>query len=78
MRSPLPSGLPVWRSGRHSAKHTLKGDQLILEARVQSNNLTDGQGHNHYDYSFVVTGFRFGAPGAARREIFDGSGEVDT
>ena len=45
-----------------------KGDQLILEARIRSDNWTDGNGEKQYDYSFVVEGFRFGAPGKAKRE----------
>jgi hypothetical protein len=28
---------------------------------------TNKQGDKHYDHSFVVQGFRFGAPGGAKR-----------
>lgn len=49
----------------HSAR---KGDQLILEAQVRADNWTDKQGERRYQYSYVVQGFRFGAPGRARRE----------
>jgi single-stranded DNA-binding protein len=41
---------------------------LILQAQVRSNNWTDKDGDRQYDYSFVVQGFRFGAPGKAKRE----------
>jgi len=45
-----------------------KGDQLILEARIRADNWTDSNGEKQYDYSFVVEGFRFGAPGRVKRE----------
>ena len=54
--------------GEVLARTARKGDQLILEARVRSNNWTDKQGEKQYDYSFVVEGFRFGAPGKIKRE----------
>jgi single-strand DNA-binding protein len=54
--------------GEALARTARKGDQLILEARVRSNNWTDKQGDKQYDYSFVVEGFRFGAPGKIKRE----------
>lgn len=54
--------------GEALARTARKGDQLILEARVRSNNWTDKQGEKQYDYSFVVEGFRFGAPGKIKRE----------
>src|SRR5262249_15890732 len=50
------------------AKHALRGDQLIVQAKIRSNNWTDQQGAKQYDYSFVVDGFRFGAPGKLKRE----------
>ena len=56
--------------GEALAKHTRKGDQLVLEARVESNNWLDGHGEKRYDHDFVVIGFRFGAPGPATRETF--------
>jgi single-strand DNA-binding protein len=49
----------------HNAR---KGDQLIVEARVRSNNWTDKQGEKQYDHDFVVQGFRYGAPGKIKRE----------
>ena len=57
--------------GETLARNARKGDQLILEAQVRANNWTDKQGEKQYDHSFVVTGFRFGAPGRAKREEFE-------
>jgi single-strand DNA-binding protein len=57
--------------GEAVAKHARKGDQLIVEARVRSNNWTDKQGEKQYDHSFIVEGFRFGAPGKTKREEFE-------
>ena len=54
--------------GEAIAKNARKGDQLILQAQVRANNWTDKEGDKQYDYSFVVQGFRFGAPGKAKRE----------
>ncbi len=54
--------------GESIAKNVLKGDQLILEAQIRSNNWTDKEGERQYDHSFVVQNFRFGAPGKAKRE----------
>ena len=54
--------------GEAIANNARKGDQLILDARIRSNNWTDQQGETQYDYSFVVEGFRFGAPGKAKRD----------
>ena len=44
------------------AKNARRGDTLIVEAQVRSSNWIDKQGEKQYDYSFVVSGFRFGAP----------------
>src|ERR1700761_6443688 len=57
--------------GEAIAKNALKGDQLIVEAHVRSNNWIDKQGEKQYDHSFVVHSFRFGAPGPTKREEFD-------
>jgi single-strand DNA-binding protein len=54
--------------GEAIAKNALKGDQIILQAQVRSNNWTDKEGEKQYDYSYVVQNFRFGAPGKAKRE----------
>jgi single-strand DNA-binding protein len=54
--------------GESIASHARKGDQLILDARIRSNNWTDPQGEKQYDYSFVVEGFRFGAPRKIKRD----------
>ena len=57
--------------GEALARNARKGDQLIVEARVRANNWTDKQGEKQYDHSFIVEGFRFGAPGKAKREERD-------
>jgi single-strand DNA-binding protein len=54
--------------GETIAKNVRKGDQLILQAYVRSDNWTDKDGEKHYDHSFVVQSFRFGAPGKIKRE----------
>ena len=54
--------------GEAIAKNARKGDQLILAARIRANKWTDKVGEKRYDHSFIVEGFRFGAPGPARRE----------
>jgi single-strand DNA-binding protein len=54
--------------GEAIANNTRKGDQLILDARIRSNNWIDPHGEKQYDYSFVVDSFRLGAPGRAKRE----------
>lgn len=54
--------------GETIAKHARKGDQLIVQAQVRSNNWTDKEGEKQYDHSFVIQQFRFGAPGKAKRE----------
>jgi single-strand DNA-binding protein len=54
--------------GEAIAKNARKGDQLILQAQVRSNNWTDKEGEKKYDYSFIVQNFRFGAPGKVKRE----------
>ena len=57
--------------GEAIAKNVRKGDQLIVTARIRSNNWTDKEGEKKYDHSYIVQGFRFGAPGRAKREEFD-------
>jgi single-strand DNA-binding protein len=57
--------------GEALAKNARKGDQLMVAARVRANNWTDKQGGKQYDHSFVVEGFRFGAPGPMKRAEFD-------
>jgi single-strand DNA-binding protein len=57
--------------GEAIARNARKGDQLIIEARIRANNWTDQQGSRHYDYSFIVDGFRFGALGKVKREELD-------
>lgn len=57
--------------GEAIAKHCRKGDQLVLEAQVRANNWVDKEGERHYDHSYVIQGFRFGAPGKVKREEFE-------
>ena len=64
--------------GEALARNGRKGDQLFVQARVRANNWTDKQGEKQYDHSFVVAGFRFGAPGKLKREEFDGRRDEDT
>lgn len=54
--------------GEAIAKNARKGDQLIVQAQIRSNNWIDKDGAKQYDHSFVVQNFRFGAPGRAKRE----------
>jgi single-strand DNA-binding protein len=58
--------------GEAIARHSRKGDQLFVEARVRSNIWTDKQGEKQYDHAFIVQGFRWGAPGKTKREELDG------
>ena len=60
--------------GEAIANSARKGDQLFVEARIRANNWTDKQGERQYDHSFVVDGFRFGAPGKIKREEFGRDG----
>jgi single-strand DNA-binding protein len=61
--------------GETIARHSRKGDQLIVEARVRADIWTDKQGEKQYDHAFVVQGFRWGAPGKVKREERDGRRE---
>jgi single-strand DNA-binding protein len=56
--------------GEAIARNARKGDQLIVTARIRANNWIDKQGEQQYDHSFIVEGFRFGAPGRFKREEF--------
>ena len=49
------------------AKNSRKGDQLFVYGHIRSNNWKK-DGEMQYDHSFIVDGFRFGAPGRAKRE----------
>ena len=57
--------------GEAIARNARKGDQLIIDARIRANNWVDPQGEKQYDYSIIVEGFRFGAPGRIKREELD-------
>jgi single-strand DNA-binding protein len=54
--------------GEAIARHSRKGDQLFVEARVRANIWSDKQGEKQNDQTYVVTGFRFGAPGRTRQQ----------
>jgi single-stranded DNA-binding protein len=58
------------RMGEVISKNARKGDQLIIEAQVRSNQWTDKEGEKQYELSYVVQGFRFGAPGRSTRDAF--------
>ena len=64
--------------GEALARNARKGDQLFVEARVRANNWTDKQGEKKYDHSFIVDGFKFGAPGKIKREELDGRREEES
>jgi single-strand DNA-binding protein len=69
--------------GEAIAKNVRKGDQLILQAQIRSNNWTDKDGEKQYDHSFVIQTFRFGAPGKIKREELaarrhESEGELET
>ena len=63
--------------GETIARTARKGDQLIVEARIRADNWTDKQGEKQYDHSFVVQGFRFGAPGKLKREERESRRDAD-
>jgi single-stranded DNA-binding protein len=54
--------------GEVIAHNTRKGDQLIVQARIASHIDAHSE---RVEHTFVVTGFRFGAPGRASRETQD-------
>jgi len=63
--------------GEALARNARKGDQLVVQARVRANNWTDKQGEKQYDHSFILEGFRFGAPGKIKREELEGRRDED-
>lgn len=54
------------------ARHAMKGDQLIVSARLENNTWTDGEGQERYGYNFVLEDFEFGAPGEEKRQHLSG------
>jgi single-stranded DNA-binding protein len=53
------------------ANNVRKGDQLIINAHIRDNSYRDGRTNSDvYAKSFIIDGFRFGAPGAETREQF--------
>ncbi len=61
--------------GEALVRNVRKGDQLVVEAQVRANNWTDKQGEKQYDHDFIVQGFRFGAPGKAKRDELNGKAD---
>jgi single-strand DNA-binding protein len=53
--------------GEAIAHHARKGDQLIVEGCIRTNTWTDKDGEKQYGESYIVEGFRFGAPGRLSR-----------
>ena len=56
------------KRGEAIAQHASQGDQLIVTARIDNNNYTNGDGVEVFGFNFVVEDFSFGAPGARKRE----------
>lgn len=56
------------------AKNAMKGDQLIIDYRVENNDY-DKNGETVYGYNFVVEDFAFGAPGKEKRDQWAGEGK---
>ena len=63
--------------GESIARNARKGDQLILEAKIRASNWLDEKGEKQYDHSFIVQGFRLGAPGKLKREELDARRDDD-
>lgn len=61
------------KMGETLAKNVMKGDQLIVDYRIENNNWTDKDQQEQYGYNFVVKGFEFGAPGEAKRAQLAGN-----
>jgi single-strand DNA-binding protein len=51
------------------ARHAMKGDQLIVNYRVE-NNAYAKDGEQVYGFNFIIENFKFGAPGTQKREQF--------
>lgn len=52
-------------------KNVHVGDQLIVQFRIANNNYKDKAGEDNYGFEFIVEDFKFGAPGAAKRELLE-------
>lgn len=50
------------------AKNFMKGDQMIVDARIENNNWKDKEDQDHYGFSFIIEDFSFGAPGEEKRK----------
>ncbi|MDP4573460.1 single-stranded DNA-binding protein [Pseudomonas sp. LPH60] len=50
------------------AKSAMKGDQLIINYRIENNNYTpQGSNETRYGFNFITEEFKFGAPGSEKR-----------
>lgn len=49
------------------ARRVRKGDQLIVESRIENYRYTDAENRDHYGFNFIVTELDFGAPGELTR-----------
>lgn len=47
--------------GKTIHEHARKGDQLIIDARIENNRFTDSSNVERFDYNFIVEEFDFGA-----------------
>lgn len=54
------------------AKNAMKGDQLIVDYRVE-NNEYEKDGEKVYGYNFILEDFSFGAPGKEKRDQWAGN-----
>ncbi len=59
------------KKGEAIAKNALKGDQLIIDYRVENNDY-EKNGETVYGYNFIVEDFAFGAPGKEKRDQWAG------
>jgi single-strand DNA-binding protein len=55
-------------------KNVLKGDQLIVDYRIENNDYEEA-GETVYGYNFIVENFAFGALSKEKREQFSRAGE---
>jgi single-strand DNA-binding protein len=50
------------------ARNCRKGDQLVVEARLVRSESSGSEARGNGNLTFVVDGFRFGAPGKTKRD----------
>ncbi len=49
-------------------KHFMKGDEIKAEIKIRNNNY-EKEGTKHYEHSFILDGFDFGAKGKKSRDL---------